>query len=142
MEKIRTFHVTTDRSPEGIEYSFVDGIGERLYSVTIKSDLNETSTEWVIANLKHNLHEFLEWATLQKGLVLVELSQNISFDAFWLKYDDKIRSSKKRSQRLWDKLNAADQARAYYFIPVYNKNRGQAEKKYCETYLNAELWNN
>jgi hypothetical protein len=145
MQKIRTFHVTTDKSPEGIEYSYVDQAGtnaELLAGIKIRAILDKAATDWLIANLQPNLSDFLKWASTQKGLVVVELAQRINFLVFWDKYDDKLRSSKKRSEKLWDKLSQPDQAKAYYFIDTYNRNRGSAEKKYCETYLNAELWNN
>lgn len=145
MTKLRIFNVTTERSPEGIEFAFVDpdvGKEELLHSVTIKEKLDRAGTDWVIAHLKPNLSEFLEWVKTQKGMTIVELQQRVTFDLFWKKYDDRIRSSKKRSEKLWNKLSEADQLKAYYFIDTYNRNRGNAEKKYCETYLNAEMWNN
>jgi hypothetical protein len=76
------------------------------------------------------------------SLNVIEVEFKVSFDMFWDKYNDKERSSKKKSLIKWDKMNPTDQAKAYLFIDKYNRNRGTAEKKYAETYLNAELWNN
>lgn len=83
--------------------------------------------------------------TLQKslgeGAKLTELKAN--FEMFWQKYDDKINSSKKRAELKWNKMNAQDQQRAYDFIPRYFANiPSGTRRKYAETYLNAELWNN
>lgn len=61
---------------------------------------------------------------------------------FWDKYNDKIRSSKKKSLKIWDKLTSTDQVKAFTYIHTYNRHRGNAEKKYAETYLGSELWNN
>lgn len=74
---------------------------------------------------------------------LIEIVQDITFDQFWNRYDEKIRSSKKRAIKVWDRLSKTDRLKAYRFITKYEQTLypGTA-KKYAETYLNAELWNN
>ena len=96
----------------------------------------------LIEQIKPTLQVFLQWAKSINDATVVELLQHITFEMFWEKYNDKLRSSKKRSRKYWDKLSEEDQVKAYYYYDTYNRNRGNAEKKYCETYLNAELWNN
>lgn len=67
----------------------------------------------------------------------------VSFEMFWNKYDEKIRSSKKRSEKIWARLSKSDQLKAYNFISKYNNSISPGvARKYAETYLNAELWNN
>ncbi len=74
---------------------------------------------------------------------LTSIKQEVTFDQFWNRYDEKIRSSKKKAQAKWNKMGATDRFKAYSFITQYERNiiPGMA-KKYAETYLSAELWNN
>jgi hypothetical protein len=62
---------------------------------------------------------------------------------FWKKYNDKERSSKKRTLAKWNKMSQVEQTKAYNYIQKYfNSIPNGVETKYAETYLNAELWNN
>jgi len=74
---------------------------------------------------------------------LTEIVQDITFDQFWNRYDEKIRSSKKRAAKVWDRMSKTDRLKAFRFITKYEQTLYQGTaKKYAETYLNAELWNN
>lgn len=67
----------------------------------------------------------------------------VDFDMFWNRYDDKISSSKKRTEAKWDKMSDLDRSKAYRFVNRYFASiPNGTRKKYAETYLNAELWNN
>lgn len=140
--KIRKFLVTTVKSPEGVIFGY-NRENEALMMVQINQDNCDPETvKNIFANVFLMMQDFISWCKRQKGLECVELLENITFDMFWDKYNDKERSSKKRSRKIWDKLPPADQAKAFYYYDQYNRNRGNAEKKYCETYLAAEMWNN
>ncbi len=72
-----------------------------------------------------------------------EIKREVTFEQFWNRYDEKIRSSKKRTLTAWNKLKQADRYKAYAYIQKYEQSLYQGTaKKYAETYLNAELWNN
>ncbi|MDR0677691.1 MAG: hypothetical protein LBF57_03400 [Holosporaceae bacterium] len=74
---------------------------------------------------------------------VTEIFQEITFEMFWNKYDDKLSSSKKRAIAKWNKMSSAEQVKAYNYIRKYfNTLEGGIRKKYAETYLNAETWNN
>ena len=74
---------------------------------------------------------------------ITEIISEITFDMFWNKYDDKLSSSKKRARAKWFKMNSAEQVKAYNYIQKYFRTlEGGIRKKYAETYLNAETWNN
>lgn len=74
---------------------------------------------------------------------VTELVEDVTFDMFWQRYDDKARSSKIKTQRQWDKMPAREQAKAYRFIPNYFASIPQGVcKKYATTYLSDQLWNN
>lgn len=138
---IRLFHVTSDKTKDGVVYGYDEETGH-FVSIEVKEKFTLEVTNNLIANIKPHVDLFVNWAKHFKALVVVELQQKITFEIFWNKYNDKDRSSKKKSQKIWEKLPEPDQVKAYYHIDRYNRTRGNADKKYCETYLNAELWNN
>lgn len=75
--------------------------------------------------------------------VITELVEEITFDMFWQRYDDKARSSKVKTQRAWDKMPEREQVKAYQFIPRYFQSIPPGVcKKYATTYLSDQLWNN
>ncbi|HOI31201.1 MAG: hypothetical protein PHG67_06040 [Bacteroidales bacterium] len=75
--------------------------------------------------------------------VFTEIHQEVSFDQFWNRYDEKVRSSRKRSEKVWKRLSKTDKLKAYRYIAKYEQSLyAGIPKKYAETYLNAELWNN
>lgn len=75
--------------------------------------------------------------------VITELVEDITFDMFWQRYDDKARSSKVKTQRAWDKMPEREQVKAYQFIPRYFQSIPPGVcKKYATTYLSDQLWNN
>lgn len=141
MQTVRSFNVTTISTSEGVVYSY-DSVTGIFVGISIKDKFPVETVKQILTTIKTTLKEFLEWCKVHQNITVVELQQQINFDIFWSKYNDKLRSSKKRSQRLWEKLKEADQVKAFYYIDTYNRHRGNAEKKYCETYLSAELWNN
>jgi hypothetical protein len=79
---------------------------------------------------------------LAKESTFIEQTIAITFEMFWNRYNDKDRSSKKKTQTMWDKMPITEQTKAFIYIPTYNRNRGAAEKKYTTTYLSDALWNN
>ena len=141
MTQIRQFKVTTPRSPDGFIYSY-NKASELFVGIDFNQQLSYDGTTTVIKEIKPSLNEFMAWAKNIKGMEVVELSMDITFLMFWDKYNDKSRSSKKKCEAMWNRLSAADRVKAYYHVDTYNRHRGNAEKKYCETYLSAELWNN
>jgi hypothetical protein len=90
-----------------------------------------------------NVSELEALTNKAKSLRVQELHEKIDFVAFWNKYDDKINSSRKRTLAKWNKMSDCDRARAYQYIFKYFASiPSGTRKKYAETYLNAELWNN
>lgn len=80
----------------------------------------------------------------QAGIfTIVGEKEALTFDMFWNKYNEKAHSSKKKTQAKWQRMSKEQQIKAYMHIPAYFKNipNGIA-KKYAETYLNSEIWNN
>jgi hypothetical protein len=138
---IKSYLVTTKKSPLGIIYSF-NIESEVLTGIEIKDDHPIDTIVTIFQTAKFRFNELLSEVKKWPDAVVVEITANITFAMFWEQYDDASRSSKKRSEKIWTRLGKENQVKAYYYYPTYLKNKGNAEKKYCETYLNAEMWNN
>ena len=104
------------------------------------AELNDQQRAWVLSHLPRN-EQALKLYDSKFSITVVE--QAVTFEQFWDRYDDKEHSSKKRTLAKWNKMPASEQVKAYNYIKKYNSTILQGcAKKYAETYLNAELWNN
>lgn len=145
MQTTRKFLITTVNNPDGVMYSYDATTGLFVGVEIIQKNIEVSATKNIIQSLRLDINLFLSWAktfSTIAGCEVVELDEKITFEMLWNLYDDKLRSSKKRSTAIWDKMTVAEQVKAYYFVYKYFRHRGNAEKKYLETYLRAELWNN
>lgn len=106
------------------------------------AQLSQEQHRWFLRRLPIGLAELQDLIS-NSSARMIEINQEITFESFWNKYNDKVRSSRKKAERIWNRLSKADQAKAYVYISTYEASRPKGvEKKYAETYLNAELWNN
>jgi hypothetical protein len=135
-----TYSLTSNNFTGEILFTYNDA--GLLTAMEVNADLDEKQHIGFLKMLPCNYNALVDWQRKHSHLSITEVLDNVTHDMFWDKYDDKIRSSKKKSLARWNKHSKADQIKAYNFISTYNRNRGTAEKKYAETYLNAELWNN
>ncbi|WP_107039939.1 hypothetical protein [Brumimicrobium mesophilum] len=86
---------------------------------------------------------------LEKGLKSLkmidvrELKEDISFDAFYDKYAHKV-SKRSKAENIWKRMPDLEKAKAIRHIDLYETQRLKTgvNKKYPETYLNSEIWNN
>lgn len=75
--------------------------------------------------------------------ILTEEAETVTFEMFWDRYDDKARSSKVKTRRVWDRMPEGERVKAYRFINRYKCSIPQGVcMKYATTYLNDQLWNN
>lgn len=96
---------------------------------------------WLLNNMPKTIRDFDLWQKEGKKIKVEEFV--VDFDKFWIRYDDKLNSSKKRTRQKWDKMKPVEQEKAYRYIGKYFASIPYGtRKKYAETYLNAELWNN
>lgn len=138
---MKTFLLTSTAWSGQIELQYDD-----LDHLT-KCDLSQAQLSlqqhmWFLRRLPVELTALKELITNSTAR-LVEVNQEITFESFWNRYNDKVRSSRKKAERIWSRLSKADQAKAYAYVATYEASRSAGvAKKYAETYLNAELWNN
>lgn len=138
---MRRFVFTSTAFDGEVHFEFEDDL-------LIKFDQSEaTLTEkqqiFLLKRLPRELAEVQKLLDGSPGAKFTEILEDITFDRFWNRYDEKIRSSKKKALQKWNRLSQLDRNKAFYFIGKYEMSipNGVA-KKYAETYLNSELWNN
>lgn len=134
------YHITSTSWTGYIELEF-NSIGLMIRSDITQAVLNEDQQIWFLRNCR----ELSELQRVIKGTTatMTEVKQEVTFDLFWNRYDEKIRSSKKKALTTWNRLRKDDQVKAFNYIKKYEGSMAPGvAKKYAETYLNAELWNN
>ena len=139
---MKIFHITSTRFEGHVELKFNDddrfgGIDFTESSVTMEQQ------KMLLQKVPADVNALGMYDKYKDSITVTEITQNITFEMFWGKYDDKINSSKKKTQAKWNKMSAAEQAKAYrYIVKYFASIPSGTRKKYAETYLNAELWNN
>lgn len=137
---MKTLIMTSETFTGSVMFEY--GESGRLESLKMDASLNDTQLEWLGKNIPWTEDLIQPFTTHSTKLVFSLTDRDITFEMFWNRYNDKSRSSRKKTEQKWNKLSKADQVKAYCYIPVYLKNKGEAGLKYAETYLHAELWNN
>ncbi|MBP1631196.1 MAG: hypothetical protein H6Q15_2089 [Bacteroidetes bacterium] len=115
-----------------------------LYSTDMgRASLSQEQHEYLVKNMPSRIEDVKKFLSKSPNMKVTEIPEEITFDMFWNKYDDKINSSRKNTMVKWQKMTGVEQAKAYAFIGRYFAALPiKTRKKYAETYLNAELWNN
>lgn len=117
-----------DDSFAGIDYS--------------EASVNIEQAQWLMKNIPVNAYG-MNMFTQRWKMEVVEVVETVDFKAFWDRYNDKARSSRVKTERVWRRMSKAEQVKAYNFIPKYlHTIPGGVMKKYATTYLNDQLWNN
>lgn len=106
--------------------------------------LSENQQVWLLRNIPVSTGGLPDFLKAAPSLRMQEMEYTEpTFDRFWDAYDDKINSSKRKTKLKWDKMPSMERIKAYRYIGTYFRNLPTGtRKKYAETYLNAELWNN
>ncbi len=108
-----------------------------------RGNLDSVQRAWLLTHLPIHLHALEELKKKSKTLTITQVRQAICFDDFWNRYDHKAVSSKKKALAAWQRMPEAERIKAYNHIQRYLQSLpGGISKKYAETYLNSQLWNN
>lgn len=139
---MKTFLLTSEKWPGEIELRY--GNDELLVGLDIRAELTDEQKRWFLWNMPRSLAGINEFVNLTATGKLTPLpDMEITFERFWERYNDKINSSKKKTRRVWDAMPKSEQTKAFFYISKYIASLPHGtRKKYAETYLNAELWNN
>jgi hypothetical protein len=142
MKEQSTWHLTSPKFTGEITLIYDQEL--RLSSMKISADLTGVQHSWFTSNLPPTLPELKKMLKdSHSEAVLTQVKFQPTFDQFWNLYDDKQLSSKKRAGVKWHSMPKNEQLKAYNYIQTYFSGiPSGTRKKFAETYLNAELWNN
>lgn len=140
---MRTFVMTSKEFTGGVIFRFKDS-GALLSFDVSEAELSEVQSQWLISRCPTHIDKLKEIIGKSTTAKITELEAGeVTFEMFWNKYDSKTHSSKKRTLVKWNKMTLGERVKAYNYINKYVVGlKPGVEKKYAETYLNAELWNN
>jgi hypothetical protein len=137
----RKFVLRSEKFKGEVLFEFTDSILTKYD--TSDAELSEEQTMHLAKKLPRELADVKNWLAESHTSSFLEIIQEITFDLFWDRYDDKVNSSRKRSLIKWNKMSKNEQRKAFNYIQKYFMSIPfGTRKKYAETYLNAELWNN
>lgn len=140
---MKTYHFTSDAFAGLVVFTFDDQGYLTQYDMT-EATLTEEQKVYLLKRLPRHLEEIKQVLGQSKTAKLqLQKKAAVTFDMFWNRYDEKSRSSKKKCKAIWNRFSQAKRDRAYNYIDTYERDipYGVA-KKYAETYLRAELWEN
>ncbi|MCL2290844.1 MAG: hypothetical protein FWC34_09130 [Bacteroidetes bacterium] len=138
---MKIFHITSTRFEGYIELKFDES--DKFKGICfLETNISEDAQKWFLKNIPANVHA-LGLYKQYDTVTVTEMMQDVTFDMFWKRYDDKLNSSKKKTLIKWNRMRETERVKAYRFIGKYFSSIPDGtRKKYAETYLNAELWNN
>lgn len=103
------------------------------------AEMSEKQLQWFLPRLPKNEVELNGLKAVVKG-ELKEVPADLSFDAFWDKYDKKI--NRKRCEPIWKKLTDAQKMQALMNVPAYDSylQRTGIGKAHPDNYLTREYF--
>jgi hypothetical protein len=115
-----------------IKYELTPGTFEKLQFAFLSSKFPKN-----LVNIQHWIDAKLP------NVVIKVVDEDLSFERFYNLYDHKI-SKRSRAESAWNALSKVDKALAIAYLPKYETHlrKTGVNKKYPETYLNSEVWNN
>ena len=123
------------------EIVFTYDDGDLLQGIAFNGDFPEPVRGIVLKSLPLR-PERLEQTKGRTG-ILTEEAEKVTFGMFWDRYNDKARSSKVKTERVWNKMPEGERTKAYRYINRYKSSIPQGVcMKYATTYLNDQMWNN
>lgn len=140
---MKTYILTSEKFSGQVLFTFNDA-GVMLSHDASGAQMDAVQLDWLNNRLPHTLNDLK--IVLRKTVaakLTLQQTTGVDFEMFWVKYDEKTRSSKKKALQIWNRLSQTQRDMAYNYMATYERNipNGIA-KKYAETYLRAELWNN
>lgn len=138
------YQVRIGNNPAVIFYEFHPKT-KAIRAIRIESDAIELhQVKWLMQNAPKNEQDLINnfASKFGKKIYIVFAPQNISFDDFWNKFNNKV-GNKPRAKKLWGLLSDVDQMAAFTYIETYNahlRSNPSLTKLYPETYLSQERW--
>lgn len=117
---------------------------EKLVKLTLDyGTFDEKQIRFFFGEIPYHEQKLTAWRKL-KNILINEIPEDSSFEAFWKTYDYKF-GNKPRSIRIWKSLDETSRIKAIKHVKTYDnwliKSIG-INKKLPETYLNQAPWDN
>lgn len=139
---MKHYQLTSDAITGFVDF-FFDDMGYLVKFDISQAELSQEQQIFILKKLPREIEELQNVIGKSPSAKLTEIKFEVTFEAFWNKYDDKQMSSRKKTLLKWNKMSDTDRLKAFNFISLYFSGIAPGtRKKYAETYLNAELWNN
>ena len=123
------------------EIEFVYDDGEILQNVAFNGNF-PIDMRGAILRMAPTTPERMQSINWKTGVV-TPIEAMVTFEMFWNRYNDKARSSKVKTERVWNKMPEGERTKAYRYINRYKSSIPQGVcMKYATTYLNDQMWNN
>ena len=137
---IRKFRITTVSDPITLTVSFDE---DKLICIELPAGMDDGRKVKFLAIMPVTFDLFIYWIE-SKHFVIVEVPADLSFEAFWTKYNYKV-GKKERAKKLWQVMTDEEHASALFAIAKYNSyliNHPTIERAYPETWLSQRRWEN
>ena len=139
---MKKYSLTSEHFEGEVIFEFTDD-GTLAHYDARHATLTTNQLTWISNSMPKHLAHIQNMMEESKSAKLTEIKEEITFDKFWNRYNYKDRSSKKRALQRWNRMSLTQQKKAYDYIGRYELTlKPGIDRKYAETYLNAELWNN
>lgn len=133
-------YIMTSSTLDGeVEFTFThDG---KLRSIVFQCEATEKQYNYIFAAKPHNLEQMKHLIDTTRYATFVKEVQELTFQMFWDKYNEKEHSSKKKAEIRWNNMPKSARIKAFNYIAKYKFNLpADVRLKYAETYLNSEIW--
>lgn len=140
---------TVKSRKDGFIWQFKYHLNGNLYSFTVlEGSLNGKQMKWLFgaANFPtlESIMKTIWMPQLRKNFEITVGEPDLSFEAFWNAYANKV-GKKKMAENTWKKLSKANKIKALMGIKKYDNNlrlHPGVQKAHASTYLNQEYFNN
>jgi len=109
----------------------------------LEGEISQAHSDWLFVKGKFPYHEdkIKDWQKNLKQLTIEVLEPDISFEALWNLYGNKV--SRFDAQKSFKKLSQADQIKCFLSIPGYKKYvaRKQIGTAHLATFINRQYYN-
>ena len=137
---MRKYRITTVTDPVTTTVTYINN---DLVMVEVPAEMAAVRKSKFLAVVPVTLDEFKSWMQ-NKNFVVQEVPQDLSFEAFWTRYNYKV-GKKERAKKLWQSMTDDEHAAALLSIQKYNAyliNHPTLERAYPETWLSQRRWEN
>ena len=107
-------------------------------------EFTEGNFVFLLKRLPREINIINKWKKAKfKNVIIKEVAPDLSFKTFYDTYAHKV-SKRKLAEKIWNAMPDIEKVKALAYLPKYETHLKMTNinKKYPETYLRSEMWNN